>query len=346
MQLPTLAQIQPYIDGGLIRATTSQRFSDLTVYNYTQRCTYSGEWDKVTRQCRGLILDSAGRCVARPWPKFFNVGEKHAEEPPQRLPDSVTVKEDGSLGIGFVYQGRVVWSTRGTLDSEQAAVAQRIWDERYQHVDVSCLEGYTLLAEIVGPETKIIIDYPEPALIALGLIWNDDGVESPRADLEALTSLIGMPIVQEEPFTLEQLAAMKSTMDATQEGYVVRWGSLRLKVKGDAYCRIARVLSGFTERRIGDLWYHQTPLPDGLPEESEEWARGLLVELDVDQSVINAHGATLALTCPHRSDIAEFARANREHEAFPIAISILRGKEYDTRKLVYRRRFGKSPRPI
>ena len=340
MKIPTLDDLRPYIEAGLIKATRSTRYPGLTVYNYTPKCTYSGAWDDITRQCRGLILGDNGHCHARPWPKFFNLGEKHAEDPPQREPDSVAVKEDGSLGIGFFYQGSIVWSTRGTLDSDQAKVAQRIWDDRYAKF-AHVFEGFTLLCEIVGPETKIILEYPDPDLICLGMILNDSGRDLTPRSCGDFCGHIGMSLVEEVSYTLDELKALKSTLPATAEGYVMRWGDLRLKVKGDAYVRIARVLSGFNERRVGDIWYLGEDLPDCLPEESREWADGIIAELNASLEIIEAGASDLLARFDSPKRMAMVAKTD---PAFSIAVNRLRGKTADPRLVVYRARFGGVPR--
>ena len=48
---------------------------DLIIWNYTPECQFSRSWDKYTEMCRGLITDSKGNIVARPFKKFFNYGE-------------------------------------------------------------------------------------------------------------------------------------------------------------------------------------------------------------------------------------------------------------------------------
>lgn len=71
-----LNKLQPYIDKKLISVQKHPDF-DLFIYNYTQKCTFSGAWDEITRMCRGLILDSQGNVIARPFDKFFNRGEQN-----------------------------------------------------------------------------------------------------------------------------------------------------------------------------------------------------------------------------------------------------------------------------
>lgn len=44
---------------------------DLFIYNYTAKSQYERYWTEETMMCRGLILDSQGQIIARPFPKFF-----------------------------------------------------------------------------------------------------------------------------------------------------------------------------------------------------------------------------------------------------------------------------------
>ncbi|MFB9080967.1 hypothetical protein ACFFWB_26745 [Flavobacterium procerum] len=52
---------------------------DLYIYNYTQNAQFERVWNEITIACRGLILDKDLNVVARPFPKFFNLGEMENE---------------------------------------------------------------------------------------------------------------------------------------------------------------------------------------------------------------------------------------------------------------------------
>ena len=54
---------------------------DLTIYNYSQKTQYESNWNKHTLMCRGLVLNSKGDIVARPFPKFFNYEEVAGKVP-------------------------------------------------------------------------------------------------------------------------------------------------------------------------------------------------------------------------------------------------------------------------
>ena len=74
--------------------------AELYSVNYTQKVQYDRLWDEITTQTRGLIIDSEGNVVAKPFRKFFNFEEHQPDEIPQ-LPFEVFEKVDGSLGILF-----------------------------------------------------------------------------------------------------------------------------------------------------------------------------------------------------------------------------------------------------
>ena len=58
-----------YADGLLIKQTHPTK--DLTIWNYSQKVQYEKLWDDITMQCRGLVTNSKGRIVARPFRKFL-----------------------------------------------------------------------------------------------------------------------------------------------------------------------------------------------------------------------------------------------------------------------------------
>src|SRR4051812_9866524 len=70
----------------------------LSIYNYTAKSQFDEEWNDVTEQCRGLIVNHAGEVVARPFRKFFNLSQLRDDQIPQE-PFRVYEKLDGSLGV-------------------------------------------------------------------------------------------------------------------------------------------------------------------------------------------------------------------------------------------------------
>jgi len=57
---------------GLVSARTDET-GEVWIYNYTPWAQARRVWTPETMAARGLILDSDGYVIARPFPKFFNL---------------------------------------------------------------------------------------------------------------------------------------------------------------------------------------------------------------------------------------------------------------------------------
>jgi len=113
-----LDTLEKYYQNGLVSKQTHPRH-DLTIWNYTPKVQYDRLWDDITIQCRGLVTNSKGEIVARPFKKFFN----YEEHKPEDLPNEdfeVYEKMDGSLGILFNYENEWILATRGSFTSSQS----------------------------------------------------------------------------------------------------------------------------------------------------------------------------------------------------------------------------------
>ena len=74
-----LATLEKYYKDGLLHKQTHPTL-DLTIWNYSPRVQYERLWDDITIQCRGLVTNTKGEIVARPFKKFFNYEEYKPEE--------------------------------------------------------------------------------------------------------------------------------------------------------------------------------------------------------------------------------------------------------------------------
>lgn len=92
----------------------------LRIFDYMEKAVFEREWNEVTRQCRGLVIDRQGRILARPYAKFFS----YSEHPEGTFdPDDGVVgtdKLDGSLGILYpLPDGGHAIATRGSFASDR-----------------------------------------------------------------------------------------------------------------------------------------------------------------------------------------------------------------------------------
>ena len=241
------------VDEGYVRAASN---GDLTIYCYSSSAVYTPVWDEVTMTCRGLIADSRGHVVARPFRKFFNPSEQHAPVIPSGVPMHVTEKLDGSLGIGYIdTNGSAQIATKGSFDSPQAAAANCILRDKYPDYD---FPGHvTPLFEIIDPDHRIVLDYGDTRdLVLLAVTDIRTG-----ADLDPGIIAWPGPVATQRPYaSLQDLIDHVAQDDEPdKEGYVVRFDTgptaphVRLKLKFPEYVSTHRFLSGLTAGKVWEI---------------------------------------------------------------------------------------------
>ena len=220
------------------------RHNGLELYSYSNGCRFDSRWDLFSLLARGLVLDpQAKRVLATPFPKFFNFGELITKLPEESF--EVTEKVDGSLGIAFHRDDRWVVVTKGSLTSEQG-----VWATDYlaRSIDARALEpGTTYLVEIIYPQNRIVISYDFEGLVLLGA-YDQSGRELSRQELRGTSQNAGLRLVESHSYgSLEDLLDVCRGLPREREGFVVRFqGGLRIKIKGEQYCRIHKLISRCT----------------------------------------------------------------------------------------------------
>jgi len=287
----------------------------LMLFNYTQTCQFSGAWDNESRASRGLIVRRDGLVIARPFPKFHNLYE-HGDESaagPIRLVPPLTVfdKLDGSLGIAYKRpsDGRIAWATRGSFTSDQAIWATEWWgQQRRSHVvDV---DDVTLLAEIIYPANRIVVDYGgQSGLTLLAAIDNATGDQVGPFDNE----FDWWPGAQVECFGVtDDVSTVNANDRPNAEGYVILSGDrrTRVKIKGDEYMRLHKILTGISSVSVWDMLRNGDDLSvvrDGVPDEFGAW-----LESTIDG--LNAKHAAIASDA--RQQFARMAMMTGDRKAF------------------------------
>ena len=290
----------------------------LNIYTYTRACQYEGRWNYVTKLCRGLVAGGPPsddftefrelEVYARPFPKFFNVGEHGTRDYAPPLPQErfqILDKVDGSLGIVFHYHGQWIVASKGSFVSEQAQVAQRILDANLRYLE--WLDpGTTYCCEILYPENRIVVKYDEADLVLLAG-FAADGTEVPLSMMAEDWNCFGSVVRQWSIYdpegldTLSKLAALNThpetgeAVDGTDaEGFVLVYESgLRAKIKFAEYIRLHRILTGVSER---DIWralaFDQLNATDGVTDEM--MARALKTSVEEVQMMRAAPVSALA----------------------------------------------------
>lgn len=241
----------------------------LYIYNYTQIAQYERVWNEVTLMCRGLILNEQGQIVARPFPKFFNLGEHENQEIPNE-PFEVYEKMDGSLGILYWCENTPYISTRGSFTSIQSQRANEMLIQKYQKNLEQLNPRYTYLFEIIYPENRIVVDYgSNEQLVLLAIVETATGRELPLVD-------IGFPIVKKYD-GLQDLEVLCGIQEDNKEGFVVKFKSgLRYKIKFEEYVRIHRVITQVSTISIWEYLKEGKQLGElieRVPDEFYAWVR-------------------------------------------------------------------------
>lgn len=294
---------------------------ELYIYNYTATAQYERVWNEITLACRGLILDDKGHLVARPFKKFFNLGELENQQIPN-LPFEAYEKMDGSLGVSYSINGEFFIATRGSFDSRQALKANELLRKKY-HTAVSQMNpDFTYVFEIIYPENRIVLDYGDKEeLVLLGIIDTQTGEEQPLADF-------GFPVVKRYDGITDITALKKLNLD-NKEGFVVKYANgFRLKVKFEDYLRLHRIITQVTSYNIWEYLMAGKSLEiilDQVPDEFFDWVKATKKELETNFRAIEEQAKADFKVLATRKETAAYF-LTKEYPS--ILFAMLDGKEY------------------
>lgn len=240
-------------------------------------------WDEVTLACRGLVVDKDANVVARPLPKFFNDFEYQEGEIPYGEEFEAFIKYDGSLGIVFVYEGEVILASRGSFASEQAFKAKEIFEREHRYPNY-IWPGYTYAFEIIYPQNRIVVDYGnQEKLVLLAMFHTETGLEVPY-ELMHWYNHDRFHVVEKVSFDVP-LTDYRSTIQGSDEGYIIRFKSgFRMKIKGEEYCRLHRVLTEVSNKSIWQSLKNETSLDevlDRIPDEYDTWVQKTITDFTI-----------------------------------------------------------------
>lgn len=258
------------VEEGFLRKSEN---GDLVLYGYTDKCTFDKHWTKETKKARGIILDKKnGSIVAKPFEKFFNLGETEETFLINLPNENYTVHEklDGSLGIIFYYDNKWNICTRGSFYSDQAVKGAELLN-KYEMTDVP--SDITLLVEIIYPENKIVVNYgSEEKLVLLGAFVTKSEIEFDIESLTILSEFSGMPLAKIYNYTIQEMIQLQKILPKDEEGFVVHFQSgLRVKIKGDEYMKISKLISRMLPISFWECMENGIVKPEYLQQLPEEF---------------------------------------------------------------------------
>ena len=253
---------------------------NLHIYNYTQTVQFDKKWDKFTMMARGLILRDDGYVVARPFPKFFNMGERENTMIKNLpiTPYEVSEKLDGSLGILYKDDDGYKISTRGVFDSEQAFWATK-WLKNHGGDKMDWKENMTYLFEIIHPLNRIVVDYGERSeLVLIALVHNWTGHIHPYKEVVSEAKRLGFSHPKMFNMSISEIEEKSENSKANEEGFVLFYpdNQLMLKVKLKDYVRLHRLTFGISVKSIWENMMEGKDIEDvfkDAPDEVYDWIK-------------------------------------------------------------------------
>ena len=257
---------------------------DLYIYNYTQNAQFERVWNEITLSCRGLILDANGNVMARPFPKFFNLGEMEN----QMLPNTtfeVFDKMDGSLGILYWINDIPFIASRGSFASDQSDKANEMLHGKYKATWSLLDKTKTYLFEIIYPENRIVLDYgASEELVLLAVIDTQSGEEFHLED-------IGFPIVEKYD-GVKDILTLKEMNTSNKEGFIIKYAdNFRVKIKFEEYLRLHRIVTQVSNLNIWEyLKTNQSfeEILERVPDEFFNWVKQTKTDLENAYKAIEA----------------------------------------------------------
>jgi RNA ligase len=253
-----MTKLEEQIAEGYVNRRFHNKFSNLAIYCYSKGATLDYEWNEITCKCRGLIVDTSTMdIIARPFEKFFNVGEAMGitrEQFPNAFP-KITDKLDGNLITLYPWQGRWYAASKGSFHSDHADWAN-CWLAK-NHPDQHWPAGYTPVFEMIAEEVNHhVVHYGLEAsgLYLIALINNETGEELNAVSRCLWADVNGIPYIPLETISIEQALAEN---EKNAEGYIFAWDRpgttpLRVKVKFADFLALQRLVHHTGPKEILD----------------------------------------------------------------------------------------------
>ncbi|MEM1050028.1 MAG: RNA ligase [Pseudomonadota bacterium] len=335
IEIRTIDDVLPHIreDSGII---VSERADHSVIdYVYTTDDTFSSD---MALQCRGLKFDAAGRIIARPFHKFFNLGER---EDPMAVdwsrPHHVVDKLDGTMVHAARLNGELVFMTRmGVM--KQARDAFAVASDGVRGLCEAMLDASaTPLFEYTAPDNRIVVAYEVPRLTLLAVREMVSGRYMDDADLRALGTHYQVSVAARYG-TVDNIRTFMTEARALEgvEGYVIVFeDGHRIKLKADGYVLRHRALSGAQLEKNVLAWVLADAVDDVIPLLAPDVAeRVVAYQSDVNTALARRVAKVEAFVREHRSlerkDFARAAQASLDKALMPGAFAALDGRDIRT----------------
>lgn len=169
-----IEQLKEYVlnHPDLVTMKESVTYPGLFVLKYKKKVFFDSLWNRYLEKCRGLVVDKDFNIVVHPFDKIYNYGiEKDA---PVLNDDELVLavkKYNGFMAAVSKYNGEIIVSTTGSLDSDYAKLAREMILRSLTKDDFH--ENITDIFEICHPSDPHIIPEKQ-GIYVLGWRGNTD----------------------------------------------------------------------------------------------------------------------------------------------------------------------------
>jgi T4 RnlA family RNA ligase len=212
--------------------------------------------DPLRLECRGIKFDLHGEIIARPFHKFFNLGERGTTFD-MNAPHWITEKLDGSMIHPAIVDNMLVFMTR--MGATDVAKQPHAWLEATNlkllgKIEDCAYGGLTPIFEWTGPQNRIVLAYDKPELTLLAMRWNVSGEYLSHDDLMDIGKTLGVPVVgQISGFSkspeLEDLTKIVRSMKDREGVVLVSHKGHRVKIKAEDYVLKHKIMADVAQER-------------------------------------------------------------------------------------------------
>lgn len=334
MRIEHIDQVLPHVEGRPDFVVARRDGYTAIDYMFADATTFD---DPVRLECRGIKFAPDGRILARPFGKFFNIGEKEHTQPHLLdfgQPHTITEKLDGSMIHPAIVEGRVVFMTRMGR-SDHARTAER---HLTPELDAQCrhaLEtGLTPIFEWTAPDNRIVVRYDQSTLTLLAMRRTVDGTYAEPAVLDAWAKKAGVSVVKQlssewkdGPGFVEFARAVTGS-----EGFVVRFADgLWVKAKGEDYVIKHRAKDSISLEKNALAIILSNSVDDVLP---------LLTEADASD-IRQFQAGVLAGVAESARELETLVSRGAHLDQKTFAVEHLKGEEGLIRSMAFTVRAGK-----
>ena len=272
MHLPKLEEYFAAAERGEV-STSYSLDHKYVKFKYTAQTIDSSHWNHVTMHARGHVFEiSSGKCVLRPWDKFFNYNELVSSDEVftpiyyasvaegmsfplnenkthlQGIPGQfvATDKLDGSLCIAGLVDSSPMITSSGAIHSEHSEWS-RSWLEN-RNIPSKFESGFTYLFETIANVFLHPIKYDYEGCTLLGIIDNESGQEKSFSDVERTAKEWGIASPQRVDVTsLADAQKFVAGLPANKEGIVITFeNGFKVKMKGEEFLKVHKIFHGLT----------------------------------------------------------------------------------------------------